>query len=569
MGGAMEGEGRVEKGIGDRPVGVFRRMPRLFRLPRVTVSLPTLPLPAILLGLAACGGSSPSVSTGGHGGHAGQVMVGQTVSGDTRGANDDYAPSCGTPTGAGDDHWKFVAPAAGTYRFHVAADFDSVVALRIAADEVGCNDDGESKRESVLVAGLTEGAIYDVVVDGFQASAGTYLLTVTQDSSAPPPAAVPEGRQGVLTLGEPVSGATPGGSDHHTPSCGAQAGSPDQVWHFVATEAGSYQFDTASQYDATLAIVDESGRELACNDDLDSTSASRIVIDLAAGTYGIVVDGYRGATGGYQLTASRAGSPSPIASQTPGGGNINVGQTVTGNTSGHADGFTPSCGSRAGSGDEVWTLQPPASGGIYRIHVSAQYDATVAVLDDQGVEIVCNDDEGDRTESEVVVGLAAGRTYRVVVDGFSGATGSYRLSVQPEAAAAPSPQAPSQPPTPSAGTLILRRTVSDSTAGGTNQFEPSCGARAGTPDDVWEFTTGATRRAHRFDVQSQYDAVLAIYDPSTNTEVDCNDDYQNTSQSRIEARLQPRTRYFIVVDGYRGASGAYTLRATIPPKPGR
>jgi hypothetical protein len=524
-------------------------------------------LVSILL-VSGCGGPTTKINTSGVE-VRGEVMVDQTVSGDTRDADDDYQPACGTTGGGGDEHWTFIPPSDGVYRFNVQADFDSVLALRTPDSEVGCNDDADtSKRESELVLSLTRGQTYDVVIDGYQGSGGTYLLRVTQESGGgggDDPGPVPPDRQGVLTLAQAVDGNTAGGSDHHTPSCGSESGSADHVWHFVAPAAGSYTFDSTSQYDATLAIIDEQGREIACNDDNGNTSASQIVVDLGAGPYGVVVDGYGGATGTYRLTASRTGSaPPPPPPPTQGGGTITVGQTVNGNTTNRSDQFTPSCGSTAGSGDDVWSFTTPAAAGVYQIHVSAQYDSTVAVFDDRGVELACNDDQGQASESEVVVGLASNRTYRIVVDGYSGATGSYRLSVQNQAAPPPPPPGPQPPPTnpQTSGTLRLNRAVTNTTAGGTDQYTPTCGAAMGSPDDVWAFTA-PSRGLYRIHADTQFDAVLAVYDANAR-QIDCNDDHQSTAQSRIEARLQPRNRYFVVVDGYSGASGTYTLRVTRP-----
>ena len=97
---------------------------------------------------------------------AGRIAPGQTVSADTSGAPDIFEPTCGSPEHAGDHAWTFVPPETGRYRFHVSADYDSVLAVFRGGDDgdvVDCNDDFDSTSESRVVATLEAGERYTLL----------------------------------------------------------------------------------------------------------------------------------------------------------------------------------------------------------------------------------------------------------------------------------------------------------------------------------------------------------------------------------------------------------------------
>jgi hypothetical protein len=490
------------------------------------------------------------------------LTLGDAVEGDTTDRDDTSSPTCGEPDGAGDQAWAFTPEADGWYRFHVEAGYDAVLSVRDdTGGELSCNDDGESKRDAEVSVQLIAGRTYTVMVDGFRDSEGSYRL-IAEGSEA----AVPEGRRGLIHLDQPVSDATTDGSDTVTPACGATAGSRDHVWHFVAPTAGSYRFLVESEYDSVIALIDQAGAALDCNDDFQSdTRRSQVTRVLEAGaSIGVVVDGYSGGEGPYRLTVSSLGGGGPSAQ---GGGTVVVGTPVNGTTTGGQDHYTPSCGAATSSPDDVWQLTPTQAG-TYRIHVDSQYDAVVSLTDESGAEVACNDDLNSTAESEVVVGLQAGRTYNVVVDGYNGATGGYTLTVTPEAGGA-APQNPTVAPTAftSSGTIRLGRPISDSTAGGADMVQVGCNSAAGTPDDIWELTV-PRRSNYQVHVASQYDSVVALLD-AQHTELVCNDDHRTTRESLVRSRLEPGQTYYVVVSGYQSEVGSYVLTVRREPKPGR
>ena len=476
----------------------------------------------------------------------GALVPGGEVRGSTRGAGDRWQPACGAPAGGGDRAYVFIPPESGTYQLDVDADYDSVLAVFDAdGGALECNDDHDRTTHSRVVRRFEAGQRYTVVVDGYRGATGGFTLRVTatgEEASPPDERALPlDGRR---------TGDTSAGTDTRTPSCGATEGSPDETWLFTPPETGRYQFDLAAAFDGVLAVYAPDGETpLECNDDHGSTRRSQVIAQLEAGrAYSVVVDGYQGATGRYRIAARRAAAEDARA--------LRVGEEATGDTTGGADGRTPPCGARAGSPDDVWVFVPPRSA-TYVVHLSADYDGLLAVYREGVPEpIDCNDDAGATTESEVRVPLIAGQRYEVVVDGWAGRAGAYRLRVD-------------EAGTAGGGALTLGREVRGNTAGGTDHETPSCGASAGSADEVWTFTPTETQ-LYQIDVTAQYDSVLAVLD-ANGQELACNDDHGSTRASQVQVTMTAGQTYRVVVDGYRGQAGSYSMvlsaQGAPPPPP--
>jgi hypothetical protein len=104
--------------------------------------------------------------------------------------------------------------------------------------------------------------------------------------------------------------------------------------------------------------------------------------------------------------------------------------SVTGRTGGQLDHFTHSCSGKTSSGDYTYLFRAPIDG-TYDFSVeSDDFDAVVSLRGDgpAGPEIACNDDRGGPNPS-VSYALCAGQDVAVVVDGFDGSFGDYRLSI--------------------------------------------------------------------------------------------------------------------------------------------
>jgi hypothetical protein len=106
------------------------------------------------------------------------------------------------------------------------------------------------------------------------------------------------------------------------------------------------------------------------------------------------------------------------------------------------------------------------------------------------------------------------------------------------------------------GTISVGQTVSSSTADSSDDWAPSCAGDGN--DNAWLFVPPSTGM-YRMHVDSQYDAVVMVVDEDSRDELACNDDSGSTAASEVQLNLDGGRRYLVVVDGYRGASGQYSL----------
>lgn len=115
-----------------------------------------------------------------------------------------------------------------------------------------------------------------------------------------------------LVDADSLVGATlEGEASLHEPSCGS-GGSPEVAFVFTASETGPVVFSTnnpGTDFDTTLYVrgaCADAETELTCGDDIDGENrASTVGIEAEAGTeYTVVVDGWGGSFGTFELTAT-------------------------------------------------------------------------------------------------------------------------------------------------------------------------------------------------------------------------------------------------------------------------
>jgi hypothetical protein len=112
----------------------------------------------------------------------------------------------------------------------------------------------------------------------------------------------------------------------------------------------------------------------------------------------------------------------------------------------------------------------------------------------------------------------------------------------------------------SSGAISVGTPVSGSTVGASDDWQPPCGAAQGGGDRSYAFVPPRTG-TYRIDVNGAYDCLVAIYDERAQP-IACNDDAGAQTHSLIEQSLEANHRYTIVVDGFQGARGTFTLVVT-------
>ncbi|MEM6991798.1 MAG: hypothetical protein AAF721_14925 [Myxococcota bacterium] len=225
-----------------------------------------------------------------------------------------------------------------------------------------------------------------------------------------------------------TSGSTAGEDDSLPVSCGSGGGS-DRVIGFTASTAGDYVFDTeGSGYDTVIAVFDscDADSEIGCNDDTVGVTSSLSVTLSAGQSVVVVVDGFLGDTGAWDLNVNAAptdcfeedimtmiGSPA-----------------TTGTTVGEDEDFSLSCGGATGSVEHVLRFEAPATATFTFDTVGSDYDTVLAAFETcaESSELACNDDTDD-VQSEISLDLVDGQEIFVVVSGFLNETGAYTLNI--------------------------------------------------------------------------------------------------------------------------------------------
>ncbi len=232
-----------------------------------------------------------------------------------------------------------------------------------------------------------------------------------------------------LEIGRPVHGNTQTGSSNLEGSC-VGGNSPEQVYRLAVSQRGQLSVRLDSTYDGALYLLqtcDQGGHELACNDDATSNDRTHSALDVTVdpGTYFIVVDGYQGASGEYDLIASVA-PLQPVAAVCGAAPPIIPGQPVSGTTQGAANYFQATCANGAGSGDRVYRLDVQSRSRL-RLLQESDHDGALYVrrnCQDAASEIACNDDWKDQRHSLVMATVDPG-TYYVYSDGFGQNAGGH------------------------------------------------------------------------------------------------------------------------------------------------
>jgi hypothetical protein len=228
-----------------------------------------------------------------------------------------------------------------------------------------------------------------------------------------------------------------GEPDHAGSSGGAS------VWYrWQAPATGQVSVDTCnSDFDTLLAVYTGSAvnalSEVASSDDDCSLQSSVSFIASAGTTYRIAVDGFSGATGNVELDLDV--QPAPVndnfanavvlSGSSDSASGTNSGATKETGEPNHAD--------RSG-GVSVWyRWQAPATGQVSVDTCNSDFDTLLAVYTGSAVntlsEVASNDDALDCSpQSAVSFSASAGTTYRIAVDGFSGATGTVQLDLEPD-----------------------------------------------------------------------------------------------------------------------------------------
>jgi hypothetical protein len=349
--------------------------------------------------------------------------------------------------------------------------------------------------------------------------------------------------------------------------------------------------DTATSYSFAVTDYLASGLESALSNELTlvaSTPPTTTVTSVTTTTVTTSTTTTSPATSTTTTPATTSTTSTIVA--TPCGPATVVpaqGGSFTGVTSG-TSAQSAACASTGSAPERVFQWTPAVSGvaTISTCSATATTFDTVLYLRDSvcsTTQLACNDDTagcGTTTDlssphrgSVVRPTVTAGQTYFVVVDGYAGAQGSFALTITPPGATEPVPA-------PCAGATLVPAQGGTFTGvtSGTSAQSAACATTASAPERVFRWTpavSGVATISTCSATATTFDTVLYLRDATcTGGQLACNDDTAGCGTttdlssphrgSVVRPTVTAGQTYFVVVDGYAGASGSFALTVAPP-----
>lgn len=210
----------------------------------------------------------------------------------------------------------------------------------------------------------------------------------------------------------------------------------------------------------------------------------------------------------------------------------------------------------------IWT--PPLTGRATFATRASNFDTVIAVYQGEALRElrkIGDDDDGGGDPigtSRLAFNVAAGETYRVVVDGFKGATGIVELTWSIEAGQ------PANDDFEKAQTLIgLSGVIDGSTKGATRQRNEPMHLFPGTSSVWYKWVAPTSGRFFMKSEGADFDLLLAVYKNKTLKTLEPiesahNGEYGNDAGLEFDA--EANGPYFIAVDAGQNAAGTFKLR---------
>lgn len=213
-----------------------------------------------------------------------------------------------------------------------------------------------------------------------------------------------------------------------------------------------------------------------------------------------------------------------------------------------------------------WRWTAPAAGSVLLETTGSSFDTLLAVYTGASYALLnretSNDDYGSAISSAVAFNVSRGVTYRIAVDGFSGASGDIQLALSYRPSTIqPQPNDSFADRIPLTGANVETR--------GANFFatkekgEPSHAGELGGASVWWSWTAPFGGQVEVLTEGSTFDTLLGVYTGSvlTNLTLIAKSDDVATNQpsSRLTFTADAGENYAIAVDGFAAAVGEVKL----------
>ena len=382
------------------------------------------------------------------------------------------------------------------------------------------------------------------------------------------------GATGPACFAFPINGLTPNqnislyGNNANYPSyynaaCGS-SGNSGTVWYSVTPLANSnVTVSTCGSYtnfDTVLGVYTGSCSNPTCflyNDDACGSGQSQVRWTATGAQYFIAVSGYSSQSGNFQLTISETKSSDIGCSKAiPIPGPYSPAVIIDSTNYGTVPTSVSGCG--IAPGDYVmWyaiSPQPNARLNVSTCNTVTNFDTVLSVFSGSCTNLVCsadNDDDCDNGASFISFTPTLS-SYYVAVAGYSGQQGYFQLNIS---------QANTGSSCSGAVTIpVGTSSISGSTLNGVANLSPVCSSETGAGN--WYTFTATSNQQITFSTcgSANFDTILAVYGGSCSNLycVNYNDDYCST-QSQVTITTNANTRYYLVIGGYGGATGTYTI----------
>ncbi len=539
----------------------------------------TLSTPAPIVG-DDCAGAEPLTLTSGS----------ASVIASTDGYNQTVTSTACTTTGA-DRYYRLTLPTSiASLTATVTPSSGSLVSVSLLgpttisgcafASELSCSESPTSSSPASLTASSLAAGTYYLVVKNVGAGSGNFSMSVTTQSVGVPGDTCSTAVPLVFSGGSAsASGTVSGATNDQASSCATS--SADVVYSFTATagQVFSASVSPGTSWRPILTLMQgtacSSATQTTCNASSSAGfSASIPSTTLTGGTYFLWVDSVSGAGAGtFSLTASLSGG-------TPAGGEsctaptpltfVGGTATVSGSTVGRTnDNLSSSfCSVGVGGPDLVYSFTVTTGQSVSAVLTPSSTFRGALML--EGPSTTCS----SATEYDCFNGAANGSTvtlsgtsltagtYYLWVDGATGASGSFSLSVTLSGGSSATGDncAGPIPITFISGSASFTGT----NVGAVHDSTSTCGGSG--PDRVYSFTVSGTRTLAATVTPTSTSLQPVIYLKSgtcsaTAAELTCSGNGTSTSFT-INQTVTTGT-YYLWIDGFGGTTGAYSVSATL------
>ena len=470
-----------------------------------------------------CSGSSGSTGSTGSTGtyNMGSVSCGQSISTVTITSGGDQYSFYGTSG-------QYVTiDAAGSNSYDTVLELYNSSGSRIASD-----DDSGSGLSARITTTLPSSGNYTIIARGYGGRTGSYTLSVACQSGSTSGGTTSSGtyNMGSISCGQTTSTTT------------ITSGGDQYSFYGTSGQYISIAMNGQNSYDTYLELYNSSGNRLAYNDDGGPGLNSLIQTTLpSSGNYTIIARGLGGRLGSYSITVTcgSSGTTSTTGALCNGYygapynmGSINYGQTISSVTIRQAgDGYI----FNGSSGDSITINMTGIN----------NYDTYLELYGPNCQQITTNDDGAGYPNARIQTTLNQTGTYTIIARGYSGRTGSYSLSLQ-------------------RGSSGNTTTGSTGPSGAYSMGAISCGqsrssVTISSAGDVYSFN-GTANQYITIDAIgiNSYDTYLELYN-SSGSRIAYDDDTGTGLNAQLYGTLPSTGTYSIVVRGYSGRTGSYTL----------